>query len=164
MDQWFASLRRGVWGNTLLLYGFYVNLATFEINHRFLQNISSSILWPIHQKGSWLGSTFNQVQRKSWTCSSKECVSTAKNTVWQTRLVQYPLHRQSKAFQKNGNILFWINLCARGQIHDSDKTTWIGNRVAIFISVSSNWFKKPILYAIPIQANWSSHLLMLSMS
>ena len=56
----------------------------------------------------------------NWTFAKKELnmclqkrLSTARNTVWQIRLVQYTLLRWTKALQDQIKIRFWFKLCER---------------------------------------------------
>ena len=81
-----------------------------------------------------------------WTsekCLSGEHISNPINSLWQAGLFRYKVHEWTKTLQKFSNIRFWINLCPK-TFRDTNKT-WIGKRVPISVSISSNLGEEPTL-------------------
>ena len=128
--------------------GFHVTIVTFTfamftrstpfpkptVVHRLI--ISSkefktwSDIWPLAEKSV------------EHDCSKN--ISTARNTVWQNRLVRYPFHRRSKTVQWNGNV--WIeSFCVQqDKVYETYFTIGIGKQVPTSVSVSPNLVEERI--------------------
>ena len=115
------SLQGGVSVNTRILYVYYVIIVSFVMS--LLSTLSSKLILVYRdefiKRAYDLEQYLTTCKKKSKTCFSKKRVSTARNTIGQIKLVQYPLLRLPKILSGHGNIRYWINLLAERQIPNS---------------------------------------------